>query len=294
MIDKTIFSIFHKGSRTYFYSSLFFPTKIRQDVFKLYAFVRKADNYVDSTPQDAKGFYKFKHEYYKALERHSTDDVVINSFINLSKEKNFKKEWIDAFFKSMEMDITKKEYKTIEETLQYIYGSAEVIGLMMSQIIDLPKRSQSYAKKLGRAMQYINFIRDIKEDIKLGRIYLPSEEYKKYGFKNLNLEETQKNPEKFKEYIQQQINRFCKWQNSAEQGYEYIPKKYLISIKTASEMYKWTANQILKNPYIIYEIKVKPVIGQIIKTTIANLIDTNKENHKPAYCMDTKPVKFES
>lgn len=294
MIDKTIFSIFQKGSRTYFYSSLFFPTKIRQDVFTLYAFVRKADNYVDSIPQDTKGFYNFKQKYYRTMKGYTTDDIVIQSFIKLSREKNFQKSWIDAFFKSMEMDITKKEYKTLDETLEYIYGSAEVIGLMMAKTIGLSEKSFPYAKMLGRAMQYINFIRDIQEDIDLGRIYLPSENYQKFGFKNLSYEVTRKHPKQFQIFIQKQIQNFCNWQNQAEKGYHYIPKKYLISIKTASEMYKWTANQILKNPYIIYQIKVKPLIGQIIKTTLANLIDTNKENHKTNFCLTPKTVNVET
>lgn len=294
MIDKTIFSIFQKGSRTYFYSSLFFPTKIRKQVFELYAFVRKADNYVDSIPQNKEGYYNFKQEYHKALDGHLSEDIVINSFIELMVKKNFQKKWVDAFFKSMEMDLTKKNYYTIDETLEYIYGSAEVIGLMMAQTIGLPKESHPYAKMLGRAMQYINFIRDIKEDIELGRVYLPSEEYKEYGFETLIFEETKKHPEEFNEFIQKQIGRFCQWQQRAENGYKFIPKQYLISIKTASEMYKWTANQIQKNPYIIYEIKVKPLIGQIIKTTISNLIDTNKENHKNNYCLANELTKLES
>jgi phytoene synthase len=60
MINKTLFSIFKQGSRTYFYSSLFFPSYLKKDVFSLYGFVRKADNLVDSIPQDIKGFYDLK------------------------------------------------------------------------------------------------------------------------------------------------------------------------------------------------------------------------------------------
>ena len=60
MINKSLFQIFKQGSKTYFYSSIFFPSIIRKDVFKLYAFVRKTDNYVDATPQDIDGFNNFK------------------------------------------------------------------------------------------------------------------------------------------------------------------------------------------------------------------------------------------
>jgi 15-cis-phytoene synthase len=290
MIDKTIFSIFQKGSRTYFYSSLFFPTKIRQDVFKLYAFVRKTDNYVDSIPQNKKGYYDFKQKYYKGLNGEPSKDIVIDSFIELMYKNDYRKEWIDAFFKSMEMDLNKKNYETLNETLEYIYGSAEVIGLMMAQNIGLTKKSHPYAKMLGRAMQYINFIRDIQEDIGLERIYLPSNDLQRYGFKNLTYQETKKHPEKFKNFIQKQIDRFCNWQHQAEIGYKFIPKKYLISIKTASEMYKWTATQIQKNPFVLYDLKVKPLMGNIIKTTIANMVDIQTNRYDPKLCYKIKTI----
>ena len=129
IIDKTFFSIFRKGSRTYFYSSLFFPTHIRREVFILYGFVRKTDNYVDVIPQNREGFYEFKRKYYQAKSGKETGDVVIDSFVQLAQRKGFEDEWVDAFLHSMELDLTKTRYETLDEVLEYIYGSAEVIGL---------------------------------------------------------------------------------------------------------------------------------------------------------------------
>jgi len=280
MINKTIFSIFKQGSRTYFYSSMFFPSYIKKEVFDLYGFVRKADNYVDSTPQNIQGFYDFKENYYKALDGKKTDDIVINGFVDLSEKKGFDQRWTDAFLESMEMDITKTRYETIDETLKYIYGSAEVIGLYMAKIMNLPEKSYYYAKYLGRAMQYINFIRDIAEDIELGRTYFPKEDLEKYGLKNLNKIETEQKPEEFIGFIKEQLQRYLLWQNKAEKGYNYIPKRYLIPVKTASEMYNWTAEQILKDPFIVYNKKIKPMVKQIITTTFLNVIDPKKPNYK--------------
>ena len=169
MINKTFYSIFQQGSRTYFYSSLFFPTRIKKDVFELYGFVRKADNFVDNIPQDKTGFKKFREKYYRSINGEKSDDVVIDSFVNLQIEKGFEQIWIDSFLESMEMDLYHKNCLTIDDTLKYIYGSAEVIGLMMSKILRLKPESYPYAQYLGRAMQYINFIRDISEDNSLGR-----------------------------------------------------------------------------------------------------------------------------
>ena len=280
MINKTFYSIFQQGSRTYFYSSLFFPTTVKKDVFELYGFVRKADNYVDKIPQNSDEFYKFKNKYYQAVAGKPSGDVVIDSFVKLQNKKQFQQEWVDAFLHSMEMDLTKKTYETLEETIDYIYGSAEVIGLMMSAILGLPKESHIYARYLGRAMQYINFIRDIAEDNTLHRVYLPTKELNNYGLDNLEYKYILNHPEEYIHFIRHQIRRYCEWQEFAEQGYRYIPKRYLISVKTAAEMYHWTAEQIYKNPLVVYQWKVKPLISQIITTTLINLIDPNNPKRK--------------
>jgi len=280
MINKTFYSIFQQGSRTYFYSSLFFPTTVKKDVFELYGFVRKADNHVDKIPQNSAEFYKFKNKYYQAVAGKPSGDVVIDSFVELQNKKQFQQEWVDAFLHSMEMDLTKKTYETLEETIEYIYGSAEVIGLMMSAILGLPKESHIYARYLGRAMQYINFIRDIAEDNTLHREYLPTDELNEYGLNNLEYKNILNHPEEYIQFIRQQIQRYCEWQDFAEQGYTYIPKRYLISVKTAAEMYHWTAEQIYKNPLVVYQWKVKPLISQIITTTLINLIDPNNPKRK--------------
>lgn len=290
MINKTLFSIFMQGSKTYFYSSLFFPGYMKKDVFALYGFVRKADNYVDSIPQDINGFYCFKEKYYEGINGKKTNDIIIDSFIDLANKKKFDPAWTESFLNSMESDIKKSTYETIGETIDYMYGSAEVIGLYMAKIMDLPDEALYYAKYLGRSMQYINFIRDIAEDLKLGRIYMPGNEMKKYGIIKLDLDYVKKIPEKFIDFIHSQLKYYCKWQSIAEGGYKYIPKRYLIPVKTASEMYNWTASQIYRYPFIVYTKKVKPMIKHIITTTLLNIIDPKKPNNKLNICAIKRPI----
>jgi len=294
IIDKTIFSIFRKGSRTYFYSSLFFPMHIRREVFILYGFVRKTDNYVDVIPQNREGFYEFKKKYYQAKNGKESGDIVIDSFVRLAKEKKFEDEWVEAFLHSMELDLTKTRYETLDEVLEYIYGSAEVIGLMMAKIIGLSKASFEHAKYLGRAMQYINFIRDIAEDLELGRVYFPQTDLRQHGLENLTFEHVKKHPEQFTRFIQSQLDRYCHWQEKAEEGYHFIPKRYLISIKTASEMYHWTGEQIAHHPFVVYECKVKPMISKIILTVFSNLIDTMGTSFSTSFCQEVKKPKKQS
>jgi phytoene synthase len=129
-------------------------------------------------------------------------------------------------------------------------------------------------------MQYINFLRDIAEDVKLNRVYFPQTDLKKYGIEKLDREYILNNQDKFKEFIKRQLFYYCDWQSKAEEGYKYIPKRYLIPVKTASEMYNWTAEQILKNPMIVYVKKVKPQVSKIVSTTVMNVIDPKSPKRK--------------
>jgi 15-cis-phytoene synthase len=270
--DKTIYSIFKKGSKTYFYSTIFFPKSVRRDVFILYSFLRKADDYVDSIPQDDQGFYNFKERYAEARKGTITGDVVVDSFAGLEKRKNFNKEWVDAFLKSMEMDLYKSSYQNMDELLIYLYGSSEVVGLFMASILDLPIQSYTAARYLGRAMQYVNFIRDISEDLQLGRMYFPQDEMEEFGIKNLKEEPNRNNPDNYVNFLKKQIQTYYQWQDEAEKGFKYIPSRYLIPIKTASDMYLWTAKQIEKDPFLVYEKKVKPSIPKIVSNIFSNSV----------------------
>ncbi len=270
MIDKTISSIFKGGSTTYYYSTIFFPEKVKKDVFILYSFLRKADDYVDDIPQDIDGFYAFKERYESALQGEVTGDVVVDSFAQLSQRKQFDKRWVDSFLKSMEMDITINEYETLKDLKNYLNGSAEVVGLFMASIMGLSKESYETARYLGRAMQYMNFIRDIDEDVDLGRTYFPQRELRKHDLEGLSYYQIKDKKENFQAFIQDQIKIYHKWQARAEEGYKYIPYRYLIPIKTAADMYTWTGSQIKKDPLVVYKRKIKPSKLRIVTKVFYN------------------------
>lgn len=271
-INKNIYSIFKKGSRTYYYSTVFFPKKVKRDVFILYSFLRKADDYVDQIPQDSESFYQFRERYYQAKNGIETGDIVADSFVQLAERKNFEDEWVDSFLASMAMDITKSTYKDIDELYTYLYGSSEVVGLFMARIMDLPKESFTAARHLGRAMQYINFIRDIDEDIELGRTYFPQNDLKQFGLTSLDENQAIANPNGFRGFVRKQLETYKIWQETAEKGFKFIPYRYLIPIKTASDMYNWTARQIEKDPFVVYQRKVKPSAPKIVSNIFSNSI----------------------
>jgi 15-cis-phytoene synthase len=267
--------IFKQGSTTYYWSSKFFPEAVRDDVFKLYSFVRVADNFVDQIPQDTKSFTQLEQYWLTGKKPKQCDPVierVVTNMQQVSTKYSFNSEWTIAFLKSMRMDLESRTYKKLDDTLDYIYGSAEVIGLMMAKIMGLPESSFEAARYQGRAMQYINFIRDIDEDIQLGRQYFPLSELKKYGLSELTAKSAHTHPAAYREFIAGQLAYYNEWQLRANTGFKAIPYALRVPLRTAVDMYNWTARRIAKNPFIVFDKKVKPnkvrVVLQIIKRSL--------------------------
>lgn len=263
-------NIFKSASKTYFTSSYFFPKSKRTSVYELYSFVRLADDFVDEIPQNKKAFLMLQKSYNnKTLP--TTDPGINKSLANIYKlQKKYKisDKNVTAFLGSMEMDLYKQKYSTMKDTLKYIYGSAEVIGLMMAKILELSPKSYRFAEYQGRSMQYINFIRDIEEDIDLQRCYFPESVLKKY--KIVNWDKNLVNHKNFRPFIREQISQYQIWQKEAEKGWKFIPYRSRIAVLTASDGYKWTAKQIFKNPGIIFVKKIKPSKSRLLLYGLKN------------------------
>lgn len=272
--DGRLFSrIFRRGSRTYFRSARFFPRDVREDVGVLYGFVRTADDLVDRVPQDSEGFLEFRRAYAARRQGDAPSGrPVIDGFVELSARRGFDPAWAEAFLDSMAMDLVKSSYQSLDETLTYVYGSAEVVGLMMSRIMDLEAGALPYARLLGRAMQYINFLRDIKEDQTLGRTYLPRDDLRAAGLASLEESEARARPEAFRQFIRGQVARYRAWQSEAEKGYAYLPRRFRIPVRTAAEMYDWTAGRLEADPLIVYRRKVRPSRARITVAGLRNIL----------------------
>lgn len=153
---------------------------LRGPVHNIYGFVRLADEIVDTFHEHDKVtlLEQFKTETYDAIRRGISLNPILHSFQRTVNTYNIDIRLVDAFFRSMEMDLNKKAYDR-EGYQEYIYGSAEVVGLMCLYVFcegdrDLYSRLESGARALGAAFQKVNFLRDIRADYTgLSRIYFP-------------------------------------------------------------------------------------------------------------------------
>ncbi len=160
---------------------------IRQDIYNVYGFVRFADEIVDSFHDYDKTFLfeSFETDLKNALSQKISLNPILNAFQHTVHLHKIPNELIDAFMKSMKLDLEKKEYKTKEEYNEYIYGSADVVGLMCLKVfvkgnIEMYDNLKLSAMRLGSAFQKVNFLRDLKADFEdLDRTYFPNTDLSK-------------------------------------------------------------------------------------------------------------------
>lgn len=154
---------------------------IRKDIHSIYGFVRFADEIVDSFHGYDKQHLlnQFELEYYNGMINGISLNPIINSFQHTVKKYQINDELVSAFLKSMRMDLHKTAYATTDEYKEYIYGSADVVGLMCLKVFvngDEEKYNElkDAAMRLGSAFQKVNFLRDLKQDVDvLSRAYFP-------------------------------------------------------------------------------------------------------------------------
>lgn len=165
-----------------------FDKKYRSPIYAIYGFVRFADEIVDTFHDFPKKelLDKFRRDTYEAIESGISLNPVLHSFQNVVNKYNIENELIDAFLDSMEMDLNLNAY---EDNLyqKYIYGSAEVVGLMCLRVFvngddNMYKHLYASARSLGSAFQKINFLRDIKSDFdERGRVYFPGVDFRSFS-----------------------------------------------------------------------------------------------------------------
>lgn len=201
---------------------------IRGAIYSIYGFVRFADEIVDSFHDHNKEYLldKFEKDYYDAYTHNISLNPILNSFQQTVKKYNIQDELIQSFLKSMRFDLNKKDYNE-DEFKEYIYGSAEAVGLMCLKVF-LKGCNEEYeellkhAKSLGAAFQKVNFLRDIQNDTEtLNRVYFPM------------IKEDQFDAETKKEIFNDIQNDF----NDALIGIKRLPRKAKTGVYTAYTYY---------------------------------------------------------
>lgn len=215
-------------------------SSIRQDIYNVYGFVRLADEIVDSFheyPQEEL-LNRFEEDLWIGLERGISVNPILHAFQQTVKKYNIDKQLITAFLQSMRADLTKKTYTNQEEMNAYVYGSADVVGLMCLKVFVKGddknyEKLQHAALKLGSAFQKVNFLRDLNHDYaNLGRVYFPNVD-----------------PDNFTENTKQTIIQEIKDDfRVAKEGIDNLPLEARFGVYLAYRYYHKLLNKIAKTP----------------------------------------------
>ena len=264
--------------KTYFLATLLLPKAKRPFVHALYGFARYADEIVDdlaselSVEEKAEALSTWGDTVLADLKKGASNDHVGRALIDTVKRFDIPHEHFEAFLHSMTMDLTVQEYETYEDLLEYVYGSAAVIGLEMVPILG-PLHNDAYeaAKKLGIAFQLANFIRDVDEDLDRGRVYLPIKELAQFGVTREMLEERVLTPEII-EALQFQIARVRQLQAEAAPGIAMLEATSRPCIEAASTLYCGIVDEVEKIGYDIFNQRAKTSTARRIRVAGAAFI----------------------
>ena len=249
--------------KTYYLATLLLPKNKRPYVHALYGFARYADEIVDdlsstlSPVEKAAALKSWSSGVLADLKAGTSTDHIGRALVDTARRFDIPHQHFVDFLHSMEMDLTVTEYQSYDDLLEYVYGSAAVIGLEMVPILGYSdQRAFEAAKKLGIAFQLANFIRDVGEDLDRGRVYLPLQELKLYGVDRAMLERRVLTPEII-EALKFQISRVRQLQAESEIGIEFLDKESRPCIRAASELYCGIVDEVEAIGYDVFTKRAK-------------------------------------
>lgn len=238
----------HNYSTTFSLGLRVMNRKYSDGIYCLYGFLRYADEIVDTFfDQDQPTiFEEFRQETFKAIDRHFSINPIIHSFQSAVHKYGIERELVEAFLVSMEMDLTNEVYSP-ELLKKYIYGSAEVVGLMCLRVFyyEEPEKYEELKapiRKLGMALQKVNFLRDVNDDFKeKGRIY-----FKNIDFSNFTLATKRQLEDEIEQDFLESLQGIKKLKKSVRLGVYLVYNYYMYLLR---EIKKARPEDILKKRY---------------------------------------------
>lgn len=260
--------------RTYYLATRLLPDWKRPYVHALYAFARVADEVVDdlgSTASDAEKSVALA-QLWDDLKR--WDHPVAPAVADTLARWDIPRAHVEAFLRSMEMDLTETSYQSYGDLMGYVYGSAAVIGLQMVPILEpiVPREvAAPYAADLGVAFQLTNFLRDVGEDLDRGRLYLPLDDLELFGVTREQLESRVLDG-RVRRLLAFEVSRTREIYRTARQGVRLLHPTSRPCIETALALYGGILDEIEKADYPVLTRRVSVGVGRRLAVAGPGLI----------------------
>lgn len=253
----------------FYFSFLILPRPKRDAIETIYAFCRVADDIVDGA-EDETEKYKRLRQWTNALEQSLygiSKYPILNKLSTIIRRFNIPLHYFYDLLKGMEMDLVKKRYATFEELQEYCYRVASTVGLISAEVFGYKtENTKQYAINLGIALQLTNILRDIKHDAKRGRIYLPQEDLRRFGYTEKELLNQVYN-EHFVELMKFECARAHYYFKKARSFLAEEDKPFLYAARAMGTIYYVLLQRIEKAQYDVFSKRIR--LSPFLKLFIA-------------------------
>ncbi|MGN9803040.1 phytoene/squalene synthase family protein [Micromonospora sp. L32] len=251
-----------RHGRTYYLATRLLPAWKRRHVHALYGFTRHADEIVDRTEElppaeRAARLDEWSSEFVAGLHGEPVDDPLLPAVLHTIAVFDLDRADFASFLRSMAMDVTVLSYPTYDDLLDYMEGSAAVIGTMMLPILGSsdPAAAREPARQLGFAFQLTNFIRDVAEDLDRGRTYLPDEDLAKFGVTRDDLlaaKEQARSTPRIRDLIEYEVSRAQAHYAAAAPGITLLNPASQACMRTAYALYGGILDEVAAQGYDVF------------------------------------------
>ncbi|MFC0005438.1 phytoene/squalene synthase family protein [Micromonospora siamensis] len=251
-----------RHGRTYYLATRLLPAWKRRHVHALYGFTRFADEIVDRTEdlppaERAAKLDEWASRFLAGLHGEPVDDPLLPAVLHTIAVFDLDRDDFASFLRSMAMDLTVTSYRTYDDLLDYMEGSAAVIGTMMLPILGSqdPAAAREPARQLGFAFQLTNFIRDVAEDLDRGRTYLPDEDLAKFNVSRDDLLAARaagRTTGKIRELIEYEVTRAQAHYAAAAPGIPLLSPASQACMRTAYALYGGILDEVAAQDYDVF------------------------------------------
>ena len=244
-----------ENSKSFYLASGLLPNAKRRAVRVLYAFCRVTDDLVDKavsqeTAAPAENLAAWRA---RALAAPPADDVLLNAWYGVRAQYHIPSTYVRQLIDGIGSDLTTKRYATFEDLAKYCYGVASTVGLMAMHIIGYRDGAAiPYAVKLGVALQLTNILRDLGEDFRQGRVYLPQEDLERFGYTEADLARGAIDV-RFRALMDFEIARAKKLYAEAWDGIQMLSPDGRLAIAAAADLYRGILDKIVANQYDVFQ-----------------------------------------
>lgn len=254
--------LMRKHGVSYAFATRWFPRPLQDATAVLYAFFRVPDDLVDEAQTSDAGrehaLNAWRDAWQQTQAGEPTEHPVLRATYDVFRAYHIPFSLGDDFLAAMAQDLSVTRYETYADLERYMYGSAAVVGIMMSYVIGFKNEDTlKKARALGEAMQLTNFLRDIQEDFDgRGRIYLPQEDLRTFGVTE-NMLRTHKVTPEFIALMQHEINRARALYALAEPGIDELAPQGRFAVRLASRLYAAILTKIEDAQYDVFSQRVR-------------------------------------